>query len=537
MLTENISVPMHMCDKLHEKEIVAICKTDQMLICEDCLKTLHLKHDRMFICTLAKNLLAYAQKVLNTADDAIQNFVCINSSINKENVISMLKGKLSDKFDDLITKLMDYKEKILKDIESLDIVNDIDTETQELCDQEKSLKDLQNDIENTRIELQKLIDDKNYIGTLGMKQRFVQYESAIGLLSKSINNCTVKLQEGMDNAEKLADNIINSDFHIEDLIDMRLLKSLNTPSKKKSPIKSPGRLLNSSITPEMESTVLNQELPNLLVKIENTHGKEITLYSISSGTFNNLRFSKDFKVPFNFALIEHQYESMLYITGGWLANKYRGNTYEYNLVTGKITKKSLMKIPRRSHAGVFCTSPIVCGGENMEGHLNSCELFDYSRNEWVAISSLNEKKSYCTAVNFNNSQIYIFGGYTYINGVQKQFDTIECLDLTIEKFPSWTIVKLAKKSSWNERQDVGAIQISKNEILLFGGYVTNSKIDTLIFNTETRIMDQVCDLPKENRFYQRVPKIINNCVYVMGGETENIFVFDIGLCKWQKIID
>jgi hypothetical protein len=487
----------------------------------------------MFTNTLAKNISVYAQEVANAIEDSIQNFDCIRASIDKETAIDSLKSKINEAFDSVISQLMDYKEKLLTEVENSEVIKEINRNAQELADQEKKLHDLQKEIEDVKAEIERLLGEKNYMETIKMKQKLVQCSSAIGVVNKTISEHSTKLEENIKQAENLESINIHSAFAIDEFITPNLLKELRTPKKK--PMKSPEKLFNTTMTPEMENTPLDQELANLLVKIDNTHGKEITLYNISSGTYNGLRFTKDFKVPFNFAVIENQYESMLYITGGWLANKYKGNTYEYNLAIGKVVKKARMKVLRRSHAGVFCKKPIVCGGENSEGHLNSCEQFDTLKNEWIQLPPLNEKKFYSTAISLNEEVVYVFGGYTYIQGIQKMFDTIECLK--VEEVGQWKMIKLVKKGGWNARQDIGAVQIAVNKILIFGGYADTLKKDSMIFDTDSKTIEPTASLMEGDRFYQRTGKVINDSVYAMGGNTENIWIFDIRTKQWSRVLN
>eukprot|EP01022_Parablepharisma_sp_SALTPOND_P016911 TRINITY_DN2590_c0_g1_i1.p1 TRINITY_DN2590_c0_g1~~TRINITY_DN2590_c0_g1_i1.p1 ORF type:complete len:583 (+),score=20.74 TRINITY_DN2590_c0_g1_i1:92-1750(+) len=529
MLNEKPTAITRVCDKSHEHSVIALCKTDQMFICGECLKAGHLEHNRVFISTLAKNLLSYAQEVLNCVEDAVQNFDCIFASLNKDDVIALLRARVEDAFDRAMHQLAEYRDKLLEEMLSYGVIKEIINNAQCLSDQDKALKMLQKEVELTKREIQNLVDQKDYMGAVGLHQKLTQYDANVGELSQYVNDCTMRLQNSVAKVESLAQDRIVSDFTIDKVINPYFFEKLQGGNIQET------KPLDCTVTSDTTKGVMKQDLDELLVKIENTHGKEITIYNIPAGLYHNLRFSRDFKVPLNFAVIEHPCDSILYITGGWLADKYRGDTYEYSLSRGKITKKASMKVPRRSHAGTFCKMPIVCGGENSEGHLNACEMFDYSKNVWLALPPLNEKKSYCSATNLGDTRIYVFGGYTYVNGVQKKFDTIEFLDF-LEEPIVWKVLKLVKKSPWTARQDAGCIQISDEEILIFGGYDGNSKKDSMILNTDTGIMEQTGSLPSEDRFYQRNPKTIKEKVFAMGGTVGNLWVFDIKTHKWACLI-
>jgi len=517
------------CDKMHEKAIVALCKTDQMLICSECLKQSHLEHNRVFTSTLAKNMLSYAQEVLNCVDDAVQNFDCIFNSLNKDDVIALLKTKIEEAFETTIQKLVQYKEKVLEDLISSGLIKEIILSAQSLNDNDKALKILQKEIETAKHEIQELVDQKDYMRAIGLHNKLGQYDSNIGELGQQVNECTVKLQQNITKVQNLAQEKILQDLTIDKIINQQFLEKLQFTANE-------SKMLDCTVTKDAEKCTFKQELGDLLIKIENTHGKEIMIYNISNNSYHNLKFSRDFKVPLNFALIEHPCDSTVYITGGWLADKYRGDTYEYSLIKGKISKRANMKFPRRSHAGVYCRMPIVCGGENSDGHLSSCETFDYSKNVWIELPSLTEKKSYCSACSLGEAKIYVFGGYfTNVNGITKKFDTIEFLDLSAETM-SWKPIKLLKKGTWSGRQDTGCVQISPSEIMIFGGYGEKSKKDAMIFNTDSLIVENVENLPNEESFYQRNPKCVLEKVYVLGGNsgTGGVFCFDLKTKKWSK---
>ncbi len=515
------------CDVAHEGNIVALCKKEQMLICNECLKAGHLDHQRVFISTLAKNILSYSQEVLNSADDAVQNFECVLASMNKDDTVAVLRAKITKAFEAAQKRLMECRDKLLEDLQNCGLVREIARCSEDLGEQEKLLRETQKQVEGVRGEIQRLIDQKNYVGVINVQSQLAEYEAKIAELSEGVNACTTRLKASVGKISSLSTESVLSDLPIEKLVNPQFLERLqpsHSPEEQKSP-------LDFSVTAESGRYTLRQSLESLLVGIENTHGKDVVIYSVATSTFHNLRFSKEFKVPLNFALIEKPRDAFVYITGGWLGGKYKRETYEYALLLGKVTRRAPMKTARRSHAGTYCRGAVVCGGENSDGHLNSCEVFDVGKNIWTSLPNLSERKSYCTACTMDEARVYLFGGYTNVNGAQKKFDTVEMLDLGAGN-KEWTVVKLARRAGWTARQDVGALQVSEKGILLFGGA---QKGTTLLFNVESREMESAGSMGETDQFYQRTAKLIGEKVFVMGSGPGKVWCYDLKAQKWGTI--
>ncbi len=522
------------CDVSHERNIVALCKKDQMLICNDCLKAGHLDHQRVFISTLAKNILSYSQEVLNSADDAVQNLDYVISNMNKDDVVAALRAKIEEAFEQAMRKLSEFRDHLLDEVLACGAIREIVQCSQEMGEHDKRLRETQKEVEGARQEIERLIDQKNYIGVIDMQAQLSSYETQIAELGEVVNGCTVRLQGGICRVQALAQEAIVPDIAPEKFLNQEFLEKLQgqqspTPSKR---LPQQQQLDCSVTTPGSARYTLKQSLETLLVGIENTHGKGISIFNVATGAGHTLRFSRDFKVPLNFAAIEKPGDTFVYITGGWAADRYKADNYEYALLQGKVTRRSPMKVPRRAHAGTYCQGVVVCGGENSQGHLSSCEAFDVEKNAWSELPNLNERKSYCTACSMNDSRVYVFGGYTNVNGVQKKFDTIEVLDLAPSLAAGWTLIKLAKKTGWSARQDVGAVQVSETQILLFGGHNGTALRDAFMFNTENGEMATAGSMAEGDQFYQRTPKLVCERVHVMGSNPAHVLFYDLKSQKW-----
>ena len=61
-----------------------------------------------------------------------------------------------------------------------------------------------------------------------------------------------------------------------------------------------------------------------------------------------------------------------------------------------------------AHSGNFVYD---IGGRSINGVLYSCERYSISLNRWEPIAKLNQKRCTMPAIVFEDSYIYVFGGY------------------------------------------------------------------------------------------------------------------------------
>ena len=130
-----------------------------------------------------------------------------------------------------------------------------------------------------------------------------------------------------------------------------------------------------------------------------------------------------------------------------------------------------MNFPRHSHGICFIQNSIyVAGGfgnEENNSLLNQCERFDFRLGKWIVVADLNRKSSGCCLVPFSKRSIFKFGGRSE-NSENPDCNIIERYDLFKDV---WEEIPFDLKNFYIESHSAG-IQISNNEILLFGGYFT-----------------------------------------------------------------
>ena len=73
------------------------------------------------------------------------------------------------------------------------------------------------------------------------------------------------------------------------------------------------------------------------------------------------------------------------------------------------------------------------GGRSINGVLESCERYSINMNRWEKIADLNQKRCSMPAIVFEDSYIYIFGGYEGSG----RMSSIEQYDVTHDQ---WSIL-------------------------------------------------------------------------------------------------
>ena len=99
------------------------------------------------------------------------------------------------------------------------------------------------------------------------------------------------------------------------------------------------------------------------------------------------------------------------------------------------------------------------GGYDNSSRLGDCERYSIFKDVWHQLPKLNIPRNRCAVFTFKKS-LYALGGY---NG--QSLNTMEQLD--IENMSLWIIVEV--KNPIKEACELHAIQISKRNVLVFGG--------------------------------------------------------------------
>jgi N-acetylneuraminic acid mutarotase len=109
----------------------------------------------------------------------------------------------------------------------------------------------------------------------------------------------------------------------------------------------------------------------------------------------------------------------------------------------------------------------VAGGYTKALTTKKCEAYNVDSNEWRPLPSLNEEKCASSLSLLGGHLLYCFGGFNKNEQSQALLlNTIEVCDLNCANEWQTLSMKLPQQVC-----DMGSVPISKNKILLFGGWL------------------------------------------------------------------
>jgi len=155
------------------------------------------------------------------------------------------------------------------------------------------------------------------------------------------------------------------------------------------------------------------------------------------------------------------------------------------------------------------------GGRSINGVLESCERYSINLNRWERICKLNQKRCTMPAIVFEESYIYVFGGYEGSGRI----DSIEQYDITNDH---WTVLPIKFPLSVEAES---ATLISSNEVVILGGHDNSAGTkDSMILNLETQQFIKLSPMPLARFLHSAY--YFNNHIYVFGG---------VDSCSCQKL--
>jgi hypothetical protein len=200
---------------------------------------------------------------------------------------------------------------------------------------------------------------------------------------------------------------------------------------------------------------------------------EFKINKVSKEIKNNNEYNKwaiyrrknDFNFPYHYILAYVDEKYGYYLLGGCDAD----NCYQFK--DGVITKKSSMSI-QRSFMSVISNDYLIfaIGGFDSKEkcQVGSIEIYEVEKDQWKTgiLKDLIIPRSQSSTLLFNESQIYVFGGFNCTYGT---LDSIEVIDLETKEN---SLLKLKLPIPLRR---FNTIKISENKIILLGGLTINTK--------------------------------------------------------------
>ncbi len=257
-------------------------------------------------------------------------------------------------------------------------------------------------------------------------------------------------------------------------------------------------------------------------------------------------FTWKYPVPYNsvFPFDSVQVKNVVYFCGGGVP-KSEQHALEYFRVMIEasindkmevhLDRKANMLVPRANHTLTAIRHDIlyVVGGENTEGCLNVCEMYNLEHNQWRSAATLQEKKKWVSVVLYNNQFLYAFGGCT--GTPDKQSDLIETLDTQDSGAKHWTVVKLTSGAElWTKGYHFGLAQIADNCVLVFGGQTGKTTSQTCcLFKPVQLTLEPQRKLLAADSFSKGKLGSAEDSIVIVGSHNYALHLFHLPTKRWD----
>jgi hypothetical protein len=251
--------------------------------------------------------------------------------------------------------------------------------------------------------------------------------------------------------------------------------------------------------------------------------------------FEPIPLEIDFRIPnFHKSIITPQGD--IFLTGGsipdnsgrksngnfifdWSANTLRGLP---NMING-----------RSSHGMCYANGMIYVVGGFLNGQTftTKCEKYNIQSRNWKQITNLNFNTVACSLTSYNQKYLFKFGGLIdglLINNYIERYDILHDNWIVIEpKFNNNESLMKQNLKDFKLTSTSAAVQINKNEIMVFGGYHQDNQASPTCFLLSSENEDDnsyeikkvdVCKLPYPEGFWNNMAIVMYKNVFA----TQNI---------------
>ena len=480
--------------------IKAYCQKCKVYICPDCHVSYHVDHDEQVVDLAEKSTryLADYQKLFRTASLMADRRQVHIKEESIDSIINVIKGQLVKAKETLQGDINKTTENSLKGVERSPLVQEFVQRRAELVGKAGDplgkireelaaiCKELLRDIAENKFEsVDKRVSD----------EKLKSYEEEIKKLSKD----SVKDLEFINELRKLKQTTV--EYSYDPMAVMGMIKV-------QSAVRKPARIIQF----DREKNAL-------------------AIYNIETGKTYKTAINSGFIMPFRFVAAE--VANKVYLNGGDNDHgHYLKSLYLYDELRGGLIPMANMQVARSRHAmvGVEEHSLLYAiGGETATGVTRSSEIYDIKENAWKVGPELNEARcgmASCIA----GKGIYAIGGWN-----ESYLGSIEMLEIGKDK---WETVKLSKKhNALKPVQSPGAVAISENEILIFGGYKEGEELskDTYIFNIKAGTVEKGKDMAEAEAFISSEVKKIGDKCYAYGYVNGGLHTYDIEKREWTYV--
>lgn len=269
----------------------------------------------------------------------------------------------------------------------------------------------------------------------------------------------------------------------------------------------------------------------------NLHLFDVTRYSLKT-----IKLIIPFNIyPFSRSIITS--DGIIYLLGG--EDKIEGakkEVYTFNIANmdrdQKLYNKPSMLYKKYDFTLCFLDGCIyvICGKNADNEIVASCERYTIATETWEMRSNANIRRYAASAATIKEKKkIFLFGGRGEAQNLMIKEIEEYCVETNI-----WKVLKINETNNWKAVEVCAAVQLRKNEIIIFGGSDVNveDSSDTYIFKAREGELVKAADLIKPHVFVS-APFVYGNYVFAIGNEyyvkSRNIHRFDIKRNKWEII--
>ena len=489
--------------KEHKMEIILICKTPKCkgkFLCLKCVTTTHKGHECEEIDNLVGDLIRSSKETLSKVAKTCEGE-------ERKQLIKWLQGKkreIEAEYEKMIVQVSKF------------IIAKRNIHLKEI---EQYLESLKSNIKLIQISKELVKEGRNII-TQNTKKKYTEVQRIAKNITKLRNELEQKMQQELKSDKsklraEIEGKIVQKEKEFE---DFRKLFLVQFKGMQKS---------SNKLSEEAGSNNYLHLLDNKSVYIYDIREESMVQRRIM---FNGVK--KD--IPGYSRYTEQG--GNIYLCGGRESKTSQKRAYILNKENGELREISPMKVPRDSHAlvSLYPHHIYAIGGYDCEKEteLSSCEVLDVRRESWSKAPQLLRPKCNIGGCSFDNTYIYIFGGW-YQGGY---VDDIEFLHSSLNS--SWTPVSIQQQHNlFGVIQSVACAQINSYNIIIYGGYNYQGGYQdkSFIFDLNTmKITQHYAKLKKGEEFDNNSPVIYEDKLYNIG-DKQNIHIFDLKSLEFDII--
>ena len=519
--------------KQHKMDVVLICKTPKCkgeFLCLRCITTTHQGHKCEEIGNFVGDLISSSKETLSKVAKTCKGE-------ERKQLIKWLQGKkreIEAEYENMIVQVSKF------------IISKRNIHLKEI---EQYLKSLKSNINPELIKISKeLINEGRNIISQNNKKKYAEFQRIAQNITKMRDKLEQKMQQELQSDKsklraEIEGKIIQNEKEFEEFRKSFLAQFKAEKDAKKIPEMKKQEVIEEFKGKQGTSAIhKSKKLPkeagnnNYLHLLHN-----VTLY------IYDIREEKYIQRPITlngvkkYIPLYSKYIELggnIYLVGGREdCSTSLKNTYISYKKNGEFEEISPMKAPRQAHTLVSLYPHYIYaigGYDNKKNtYLSSCEVLDVRNQSWSDAPQLLKPKYNIGGCSFNNTYIYIFGGYCK----GKYVGDIEFLDCSLNT--SWNPISTQLQHNlFPEICSVACAQFDSHNIIIYGGsrdygdYQDKSFI--LDINT-MKIRELKTKLKNKEEFNNNNPVIYEDKIYNIG-DKQDIHIFDIKSLEFDIIL-